>query len=524
MQAQTVAAMVAAMNPPSVLLIHPPVSKPCEPPAGLARLAGALRQHDISCRTLDLNPAAIRELLSSPIPATDTFTHRAVKHREQHLSMLTSPTGYVNPARYRRAISELDRLLAAASAPAGARVNLVNYQHDELNPLNSADLRRAAEEPHLNPFTPFFIERLTRELTTHSPTLIGLSLNFLSQALSTMTIIGLIKNLCPGIPIILGGGLVTSWQAQYGQLPFADLVDHIIAGPGEEPLLRLCGTEMTEPAVCPDYTDLLDEPLFAPGPILPLSTSSGCYWSRCSFCPERAEGSVYRPLPCATVHEQLQVLVPEHRPALIHFLDNALSPALLRQLCSHPPGAPWYGFARVHEDLADEDFCRSLKKAGCVMLQLGIESGDQQVLEALQKGIELSTITAVLQSLKRAGIATYCYLLFGTPAETPEAAGRTLDFTARHAPWIDFLNLAIFNLPAASDEARTLDTRQFYNGDLSLYSAFAHPSGWNRKQVRHFLDREFTRHPAIGPIILRDPPQFTSNHAAFFTRGQRSKT
>ena len=113
---------------------------------------------------------------------------------------------------------------------------------------------------------------------------------------------------------------------------------------------------------------------------------------------------------------------------MIHLLDNALSPVLLKALAADPPGAPWYGFARVTPHLTDPQFCRQLKESGCVMLKLGLESGDQAVLDALKKGVELETVAAALKNLKEAGIATYVYLLFGTPAETPEAARRTLSF------------------------------------------------------------------------------------------------
>ena len=39
----------------SIVLIYPPVAKPGEPPAGIARLAGALRQNDIQCKVIDAN-------------------------------------------------------------------------------------------------------------------------------------------------------------------------------------------------------------------------------------------------------------------------------------------------------------------------------------------------------------------------------------------------------------------------------------------------------------------------------------
>jgi len=65
-------------------------------------------------------------------------------------------------------------------------------------------------------------------------------------------------------------------------------------------------------------------------------------------------------------------------------------------------------------------------------------------------------------------------------------------------------------------ETAPLETAPFYEGDLSLYRRFSHPRGWNRADVRRFLEREFRRHPALTPILQRDPPFFTSNHAPFF--------
>jgi radical SAM superfamily enzyme YgiQ (UPF0313 family) len=211
----------------------------------------------------------------------------------------------------------------------------------------------------------------------------------------------------------------------------------------------------------------------------------------------------------------LQELTQGLKPVLIHFLDNALAPSFLAKITAHPPGAPWYGFARITPHLADLDFCLALKRSGCVMLQLGLESGDQGVLDEMQKGIELQTASQALQALHRAGIATYVYLLFGTPMESRNEAEKTLVFVATHRKQIQFLNLAIFNLPLNSLEAQRLETKKFYEGDLSLYSGFTHPRGWDRNAVRQFLDKDFKRHPAIAAILRRDPPYFTSNHAPF---------
>lgn len=207
------------------------------------------------------------------------------------------------------------------------------------------------------------------------------------------------------------------------------------------------------------------------------------------------------------------------KPAMVHFLDNAMNPALLEEIAYGGFHSPWYGFVRVTHHLADPEFCLALKRSGCVMLKLGLESGDQDVLDQMQKGIDLQLASRVLRSLHKTGIGTYVYLLFGTPWETLEGARRTLLFTAGHGECIDFLNLAIFNMPVYGPEAERSETRPFYEGDLSLYTNFTHPSGWERPMVRSFLDKEFRRHPVVAAILRRDPPFFTSNHAPFFVKG-----
>jgi hypothetical protein len=258
------------------------------------------------------------------------------------------------------------------------------------------------------------------------------------------------------------------------------------------------------------------EDYFAPGAILPYSSSSGCYWNRCSFCPEKAEGNPYAPIPVDRVLLDLSTLGNKIKPLLIHFLDNAIRPVLMEKITDHPLGLPWYGFARISDHLTDPDFCLALKKSGCVMLQLGLESGDQGVLDQLEKGIDLEAASLALRVLKKAGIATYIYLLFGTPAETIREARKTLEFTVQHHEQIGFLNLALFNLPLHGGQGHKVETEKFYEGDLSLYTDFSHPRGWNRNLVRQFLDKEFKRHPAIAAILRRDPPVFTSNHAPLF--------
>ncbi len=501
-----------------ILLIYPPVAKPGEAPAGIARLAGSLRGHGVDCLAADLNLEGLDYILRQAGNADDTWSLRALRQVEKNRAAICELATYKNFDRYKRVVADLNRVVEVVGRAYDLELSLANYGDKQLSPLRSQDLLQAAEKPQENIYFPFFSERLSGLVETCNPAFIGFSLNYLSQALCTFAMIGFCRRRFPKISIIVGGGLVTSWASRPDwKNPFAGLVDHLIAGPGAEKLLSVLGYAWRlSDAFAPDYSDFSHLQYLAPGRILPYAASSGCYWNRCSFCPEKAEGNQYHQIKPEIVASELAQLGGENGYSLIHFLDNAMSPALLRRLVATPPPLDWYGFTRIEDDLLDPDFCLALRRAGCVMLKLGIESGSAAVLTAMSKGITLADVARVLANLKAAGIATYVYLLFGTPTETLAEARMTLEFTAAHQHEISFLNLAIFNLPLYSAASRELEVSDFYVGDLSLYGNFVHSHGWQRPAVRRFLAQEFKRHPQIAAIIKRDPPIFTSNHAPFF--------
>jgi hypothetical protein len=500
-----------------MILVHPPVSKPCEPPAGIARLAGAVEDNGKNLTVVDANLDCILRILNSPMEAEDTWTRRSKKNVQKNLQYLRDKNNNWDVPRYIRCVGEINRLLEKFSNPGHIRLSLNNYQDDLLSPVKSSDLIRSAEQPEKNPFYPWFQDWLFESSTSACDNVVGFSLNFLSQAIPTFAMIGYLKKQRPNSRVVLGGGLVTSWMSMpEWRNTFTGLVDEMVAGPGESHMRTMMGIEKTETHIRPRYDIFPLDDYLSPGLILPYSASSGCYWRKCMFCPEEAEGNPYTPVAVANVLADIDFLITKHKPSMVHFLDNAMSPALLKALISHPLNIPWYGFVRMTDHFKDPDFCMGLKKSGCVMLKIGIESGDQAVLDHLHKGIDLESASLSLRNIKKAGIGTYLYFLFGTPPEDYPAAKRTLEFVKKHHNEIDFMNLAIFNMPLHGPDADNLVTNKFYEGDLSLYSNFEHPKGWNRDLVRNFLENEFKRDPAVRTILMRNPPFFTSNHAAFF--------
>ncbi|MEE4605762.1 MAG: radical SAM protein, partial [Desulfobacteraceae bacterium] len=195
-----------------ILLIHPPIAKPCEPPAGIARLAGALRASGIDCRTYDANLDGVLELLHGPVEADDTWTRRSYNHRDANLTALRSSALYTNKDRYKRAVLDINRLLHMAGLSSGTMMSLSNFSSRSLSPVRSSDLMQAAETYEANPFFPIFSAKLAVLFAERAPDLVGMSINFMSQALCAFAIIGFIRSRYPSIKIVCGGGLVTSWM------------------------------------------------------------------------------------------------------------------------------------------------------------------------------------------------------------------------------------------------------------------------------------------------------------------------
>ncbi len=94
-----------------MLIIHPPLTKPCEPPAALAYLAGALESRGVNTTVCDMNIEGLHYLLNQPAEANDTWSKRAVKNTSRNIEALQSISTYQNRDKYRRAVADINRVL-----------------------------------------------------------------------------------------------------------------------------------------------------------------------------------------------------------------------------------------------------------------------------------------------------------------------------------------------------------------------------------------------------------------------------
>jgi anaerobic magnesium-protoporphyrin IX monomethyl ester cyclase len=92
----------------------------------------------------------------------------------------------------------------------------------------------------------------------------------------------------------------------------------------------------------------------------------------------------------------------------------------------------WGCFARCNN--VDREMLGTLKQAGCVELQIGVESGDEAVLKGIDKELKIDTIRHAFRITKEAGLNTKAFFMIGNPGETPETIRKTIDLAKELEP------------------------------------------------------------------------------------------
>ena len=526
------------------LLLQPPALIPSEPPLSLAILMAALRKAGVSATALDANVDAYHYLLNGERltelagDEPKTSVRRALKHRQQSLDLLCSPGVNVAFTRYSTAVRYLNLLLSLWTGNSGEeRLTLGDYQHNGYSVFNPDDLQLFSSGSAQTLFHPYFQNQLLTQIVALQPQRIAISINYLHQVFPAFELAGLLRRQFPDLELIAGGGLITSWQEPLQRLemklpPF----DRLVFGPGEATLVALVNglapadyylKDISTIDFVPDFSFADQSRYFTPQPLLAISPSRGCYWQKCLFCPEAtAPIHPYGNFGSAEFPDLLLELSKHYGVNNFHLTDNAIPVNILKRMAARRvdlKDLSWFGFVRFELALENIELVEQLAMSGCQMLQLGLESGSQIVLDRLGKGIKLATAEKILDNLHKAGISSYVYIMLGTPGETEADAEMTLNFLEQHAEKIGFLNISIMNLPRGSE---LLDNPELYGIDssqlrdtsspLGLYHEYQSTTGWDRVAARRFLNQRLLKSPVIKAIVKRDPPVFSSSHAAFF--------
>jgi len=161
-----------------------------------------------------------------------------------------------------------------------------------------------------------------------------------------------------------------------------------------------------------------------------LITSRGCPFS-CIWCASHCIfGRKVRRRSVENVIKELEQLANNYRVDTIWFIDDTftLRKQWVMEFCNalveQNLGLAWG--CQVHVKTADEEMFRAMKKAGCVQLDVGVESGSDKVLKALKKNSDADSVKRAFRIAKQLGIRTMATFMFGSPSEEPEDVEATM--------------------------------------------------------------------------------------------------
>jgi radical SAM superfamily enzyme YgiQ (UPF0313 family) len=169
--------------------------------------------------------------------------------------------------------------------------------------------------------------------------------------------------------------------------------------------------------------------------------SRGCP-ARCTFCANYVTGRKFRSRSRANVIAELNAWHTRYGNTFFPFWDDALTadPAHLAHLCEgfeRDLEFPLRWSAITRANMVSAEVLRLMRRAGCASVNFGVESGDDQILRVIKKGVTTEQVARALRWAKDEGLATAANFMLGFPQETPEALQRTLDYMHRIAPLVD---------------------------------------------------------------------------------------
>ena len=254
----------------------------------------------------------------------------------------------------------------------------------------------------------------------------------------------------------------------------------------------------------PDKESLVRPSLYTERDLGCIVTSRGCPYL-CSFCgSHNIWGRRVRMRDIRSVFEEMRMLYKEQGVTFFTFFDDTftLDRKRIFQLCDYIEKSNihinWFASGRV--DNMDEEYANKLKRGKCFVMQFGVESGSQKLIDKLNKGIELKDVLFVRNIFRKKRIIFWATFLIGHPQETESSLEDTYEFIKKLQP--DIINVNVFiPYPGSKDWNDMFNDTDGINWELfspqSPYAKFnaIDDNKWQywRKKIELLADK-FNRH------------------------------
>ena len=168
-------------------------------------------------------------------------------------------------------------------------------------------------------------------------------------------------------------------------------------------------------------------------PYLIVETSRGCPYS-CDFCVAPiVQGHKFRERSAASLVDEIERGHREY--GIRHFylwgdtvtLNAKSFSAFCDELIARRLDIRWFGNARA-DNLTDPAFVHRLRKSGCWMLAMGIESSSPDIRKDMVKRLEEQKIRTAFANLREAGIKSFGFFIFGYPGDSAASMDATVDY------------------------------------------------------------------------------------------------
>lgn len=345
----------------------------------------------------------------------------------------------------------------------------------------SPDVLSAINDRKENLFIDYFEKITVPEILKDKPGLVGISIINTSQLIPGLTLANLLKKADKNIHINIGGSVFTrlineispngrlfsiidSVIVHEGETALLGLIKHLENGSDVEKIPNLIYKKGNEIRVnelsaageevnslpTPDFDGFPLELYLSPSLILPLLSSRGCYWGRCTFCDHSfGYSGKYRPREARLLYGDIESLKNKYGTGFFTFQDEGLSPKLVGALSDYiienDLEISWLADARFEPAFSGE-LSRKMARAGCKMLYFGLESGNARILECMDKGIKKENVAKICKYCSEAGIWTHLFLIFGFPTETPDEAKETMNFVLANSKNVRSMSFGSFQL------------------------------------------------------------------------------
>ena len=279
---------------------------------------------------------------------------------------------------------------------------------------------------------------------------IFLRIKDLTEILAAITLREIIKTRAPDTEVILGDhgfenfslhGVLTRAQ---GQHPLHDCFDRVIETRQDIPsvMAEVLGTSAPG---APGQGQLSEEiaadcRIYAPAKIISMRISEGrCYWAKCTYCTQNAKFGNGRAPSKADVLVALKRVAAFAKAGFTHFqfTDEALSPALLRQLSEQiiAMGLEVKWACRSKMEVAfDRALFDQLAKAGCYEVLYGLETIVPRLQKAMDKydpRLDDVATEKLMADAAAAGVGLHINMIAAFPGETRAELTQSVDFLVR---------------------------------------------------------------------------------------------